>query len=38
MTESAWIFLIGVWGMILTMTIYCFSKLLTSKRKLGEDE
>lgn len=38
MTTSAWVFLIFVWSIILSMTSYCFYKLLTSDRGLGGDE
>ena len=38
MTESAWLFLIAAWAVIIVNTGYCFFKLLTSKRQLNGDD
>ena len=38
MTTEAIVFMLGVWGVVLTATSYCFYRLLTSKRQLGGDE
>jgi hypothetical protein len=35
MTTSALILMLLVWGLTLGCTIYCFYKLLTSKRRFG---
>ena len=32
MTQSAWIFLIVVWSIVLAMTVYCFARLLGSRQ------
>ena len=32
MTNSAWIFMLAVWAVVLFMTCYCFAKLLLSKQ------
>lgn len=39
-TEStrAVVMLVAVWGVILANMLYCFYRLLTSKRQLGGDE
>ena len=34
MTGEAWVFMIGVWAIIIGATVYCFWKLLTSERRL----
>ncbi len=38
MSFSAIFMLVSVWGIILAGTLYCFYKLMTSKRNLGGDE
>jgi hypothetical protein len=38
MSTTAWIFMLAAWSVIAGFTVYCFSKLLTSKRQLGEHE
>jgi hypothetical protein len=37
MTIAAWCFMLAVWAIIIGSTVYCFYKLLLSKKKLGED-
>lgn len=37
-STSAVVMLIGVWGVILINTLYCFYKLLRSDRNLGEED
>ena len=37
-STSAVVMLVGVWGVILINTLYCFYKLLRSDRTLGEEE
>ena len=38
MTRSAWIFMLSAWTVIIVSTAYCFIKLLTSNRQLGDPE
>lgn len=38
MTREAWIFMGVSWGVIAAMTAFCFFKLLTSQRRLGDDD
>jgi hypothetical protein len=38
MTRDAIIFMASVWTVILACTLYCFWKLLNSKRTLGGDD
>lgn len=38
MSTSAWIFMGASWALIIGMTVYCFYKLLTSKRQLSGDD
>jgi hypothetical protein len=38
MTTEAWIFMLAVWSLIGGSTVYCFWKLLTSKRRLDGDD
>jgi hypothetical protein len=38
MTTEAWIFMICVWGLIISQTAYCFWKLLTSEQKLEDSD
>jgi hypothetical protein len=38
MTNSAWLFLVAAWSVILTCTGYCFYKLLFSDRSFGGDD
>lgn len=37
MKAEAWIFMLASWAVITVMTVFCFYKLLTSKRKLGDE-
>jgi hypothetical protein len=37
MSTGAWIFMGGAWGVILVMTLWCFTKLLRSQQ-FHEDE
>jgi len=36
MTQGAWTFMFCVWAVVAGTTVYCFWKLLTSKRRLGD--
>lgn len=38
MTPSAWGFMLAVWALVIGSTVYCFRKLLTSKRRLDDDD
>jgi len=35
MTSNAWVFMIASWAIIISATLYCFYKLLTSDKQLG---
>jgi hypothetical protein len=35
---SAWIVLAAVWSVVIGMIIFCYRKLLTSKRRLGSED
>jgi hypothetical protein len=37
MSGEAWFFMAAVWAIVIGNTLYCFRKLLTSKRKLDGD-
>lgn len=37
MTTSAWVFMLGVWAIVIGCTFYCFRKLLGSTRRLDDD-
>ena len=37
MTTSAWVFMLAIWSVIISFTLYCFWKLLGSPRKLDGD-
>ena len=37
MTILAWIFMIGVWSLIIGCTVYCFWKLMSSKHLETDD-
>ena len=38
MTTSAWVFMISVWTVVISSTLYCFTKLLSSDRQLDTEE
>ncbi len=38
MTTWAWGFMFGAWAVIIGCMVYCFAKLLSSPRGLGDDE
>lgn len=38
MEPQAWVFMIAAWVVILSMTGWCFYKLLTSERQLGGED
>jgi hypothetical protein len=38
MQPSAWFFMLAVWAVIIGLTVFCFAKLLTSKRRLDSGE
>jgi hypothetical protein len=38
MDWQAWVFMLAAWALILGMTGYCFYKLLSSDRQLGEHD
>jgi heme/copper-type cytochrome/quinol oxidase subunit 2 len=38
MTASAWWFMAIVWGVVIVNTLYCFWKLLTSRRDFDSGE
>ena len=37
MTTWAWMFMFFAWAVIIGCTVYCFVKLLSSSRGLGDD-
>lgn len=37
MTQLAWVFMGAAWSIIIGCTLYCFIKLVTSDRGLGDD-
>lgn len=37
-STSAVVMLVGVWSVVLGNMLYCFYRILTSKRELGGDE
>jgi hypothetical protein len=37
MTLMAWTFMFAAWGVIIGCTVYCFAKLLSSTRGLGDE-
>ena len=38
MTALAWIMMLGTWGVVAGCTGYCFYRLMTSQRTLGDDD
>jgi hypothetical protein len=36
MTTGGWIFMVGAWVSILSLVIFCFSKILLARKKKGE--
>ena len=38
MTTSAWVFMISVWAIVISSTLYSFAKLLSSDQQLDTEE
>jgi hypothetical protein len=38
MTQMAWVFLLVSWTTIIGCTLYCFVKLMSSNRRLDDDQ